>query len=86
MDKNLLELLADPLNPKVPLKIADKDTVAKINSLIAKGKLKNRAGNKLDTPIIEALIDDSGKHLYPVINGIPLLIADKVIDIETLTD
>ena len=86
MDKNLLDLLADPLNPKVPLKMADKDTVAEINRLIAKGKVKDRAGNKLDTPIIEALIDDSEKHLYPVINGIPLLIADKVIDIETLTD
>lgn len=86
MDNELLKLLSDPLNQEVPLNPADKDVLARINGLIAKGKVKNREGKNLDTPVTDALIDALGKHLYIVENNIPILLANKAIALETLAD
>jgi len=86
VDNDFLKKLYDPLNPENPLKMADKNVLARVNGLIAKKKLKNRDGEILDTPVTEALIDSSGSHLYIVEHNIPILLPSKGIELEDLAD
>ena len=48
------------------------------------GKLSNRDGRVLDESLDEALLTDDGKVLYPVANGIPVLLEGEAINMEQL--
>jgi len=84
--KDTLKYLSDPLSPEIPLKMANKDILARINKLIAEKKLRNRAGEIIDTPITEALVNENDTRLYIVKNNIPILLPSKGIELEDLAD
>ena len=83
MDKRLLPILHCPVTHKGlgPVKPA---VLQSVNTAIAAGELSNRDGNTLKEPLGEALITDDGKVLYPVENGIPVLLASESINMEQL--
>lgn len=83
MDKRLLTILRCPVSHK-GLSVTKKDTLAKINSAIDAGKLVNHEGVTLAEPLTEALITDDGKRVYPVDDGIPVLLEDESISMEQL--
>jgi len=83
MDKRLLSFLRCPVTQK-GLSQAKNDTLQDINAAIAAGKLSNRDGRILAEPLSEALITDDGKVLYPVADGIPVLLEDESISMEQL--
>lgn len=81
MDKRLLTILRCPVTHK-GLSVMKKDKLAKLNEAIAAGKVKTLDGVKLDEPLAEALVTDDGKRLYPVSDGIPVLLEGESVHVE----
>ncbi|MEM6511800.1 MAG: Trm112 family protein [Pseudomonadota bacterium] len=83
MDKRLLSILCCPVTHK-GLSVAKADALKKLNDAISGGDAHNRSGAALDTEFSEALMTDDGKLLYPVVNGIPVLLEGEAISLESL--
>lgn len=83
MDKRLLAILRCPVTHK-GLALAKRGTLDKVNAAIDSGALSNRDGQVLAEPLTEALLTDDGKVLYPVANGIPVLLEGESISMEQL--
>lgn len=83
MDKKLLAILRCPVTHK-ELSLARAVTLDEVNTAIDAGKLTTRDGRVLDESLTEALITDDGKVLYPVTNGIPVLLEGESINLEQL--
>lgn len=83
MDKRLLSILRCPITHK-GLSPAKAATLANINTAIAAGTLRNRDGNVLEEPLVEALVTDDGKVLYPIADGIPVLLEGEAVNMEQL--
>jgi uncharacterized protein YbaR (Trm112 family) len=83
MDKRLLTILCCPITHK-GLSLAKSDLLMQVNEAIDDGELQNRDGRKLDEALKEALVTDDGKTLYPVADGIPVLLAGEAVPLEQL--
>jgi uncharacterized protein YbaR (Trm112 family) len=83
MDKRLLTILRCPVT-YMELSLARSTTLKEVNAAIDAGKLSNRDGRVLDRRLDEALISDDGKVMYPVANGIPVLLEGESINMEQL--
>jgi len=83
MDKRLLTILRCPVSHK-GLSVLKKDQLARVNAAINAGELTNHEGATVAIPLAEALITDDGKRIYPVDDGIPVLLEDESISMEQL--
>ena len=83
MDKRLLTILRCPVTHK-GLSVLKRDELAKLNEAIAAGKVKTLDGVPLEAPLAEALVTDDGKRLYPVNEGIPVLLESESVHLEPL--
>lgn len=83
MDKRLLTILRCPITHK-GLAPAKRGTLKDVNAAIDAGSLSNREGRVLAEPLSEALVTDDGKLLYPVANGIPVLLEGESVNMEQL--
>jgi uncharacterized protein YbaR (Trm112 family) len=83
MDKKLLGILCCPVTHK-GLSIARKDVLEKVNRAISEGKVSNRDGTLLEDDLGEALVTDDGKLLYPVSDGIPVLLEGESVSLDQL--
>ena len=83
MDKRLLAILRCPVTHK-ELALAKSKILKEVNAAISNGKLSNRDGRVLDEELDEALLTDDGKVLYPVADGIPVLLESESINMEQL--
>ena len=83
MDKRLLTILRCPVTHK-GLSVLKKDELAKLNEAIAAGKVKTLEGVPLEAPLAEALVTDDGKLLYPVADGIPVLLEGESVSLDQL--
>jgi len=83
MDKRLLTILRCPVSHK-GLSVVKKDKLAEINKAIDAGGLANHEGATITAHLSEALITDDGKRIYPVDDGIPVLLEDESISTEQL--
>lgn len=83
MDKKLLTILCCPVTHK-GLALARRDLLKSVNSAIAGGELKNRDGAVLEAPLAEALVTDDGKLMYPVNDGIPVLLEGESVSLDQL--
>jgi len=83
MDKRLLVILRCPVTHK-ELSLAKGSTLKAVNAAIDAGTLSNRDGRVLDAALDEALLTDDGKVLYPIANGIPVLLESESINMEQL--
>ena len=81
MDKRLLAILQCPVSHK-GLALAKSDTLERVNAAIREGKVANRDGSVLSEPLDEALITDDQKLVYPVANGIPVLLEAESISLD----
>ena len=78
IDQRFLTMLRCPIDG-TQLANADAQQVSKLNALIAAGNLRDRGDQKIQTPIDGALMTVDEKHIYPIRNEIPTLIADEAI-------
>jgi uncharacterized protein YbaR (Trm112 family) len=76
----LLEILVCP-ETKQPVALASANVLAGVNEKIAAGSLRNRGGEKVAKPISEALLREDGKVLYPVDDGIPVMLIEESIEL-----
>jgi uncharacterized protein YbaR (Trm112 family) len=81
IDPELLKMVLCP-ETRMPLREADAALVARLNEGIAGGRVKNRAGRPVETPLDGGLIREDGAVVYPVIDGIPVLLIDEAIPLE----
>lgn len=61
-----------------------KDKLARVNAAIDAGELVNNEGAAVSELLVEALITDDGKRIYPVNDGIPVLLEDESISMEQI--
>jgi len=78
MEDKLLDILCCPLTHQ-NLQAADGVMLSTINNSIAEGKLINRGGDLLDEAITEALVTLDQGMVYPIINGMPVLLEEACI-------
>ncbi len=83
MDKRLLDIICCPVTHK-GLVLARADQLKKINQAIKEGKLVNRDGAIMEHPLKEALLTDDGKILYPVNDGIPVLLEGESVGLGSI--
>ena len=77
----LLEILVCP-ETKQPVAAASDDVIARVNERIAAGTMRNRGGSKVDTAINEGLVREDGKILYPVDDGIPVMLIEESVELQ----
>ncbi len=83
MDKRLLSILCCPVTHK-GLLLARPELLKKINTAISSGKLVNRDGAELSESLDEALVTDDGKIMYPINDGIPVLLEGESVGLNQL--
>lgn len=76
IDKDLLEILACPASYQ-PLAVASDDVVAALNARIAAGEVTNVGGASVTEPLEGGLVREDGTLVYPVRDGIPVLLVDE---------
>jgi len=79
----LLEILVCP-ETKQALRVADEETLARVNRAVDSGNLVNQGGDRVKGRIEEGLVREDGKVLYPVKDDIPIMLLDEAIRLETL--
>jgi uncharacterized protein YbaR (Trm112 family) len=78
VDRELLEILVCP-ETRQPVRLANSDQLDAVNRRIRAGELRNRGGDPVKDPIQEGLVREDGKVLYPVDDGIPVMLVEQSI-------
>jgi len=81
VSEELLEILVCP-ETKQPVKPADAGLIARLNAAIGDGKLRNRGGSPVTKPLQEGLVREDGRILYPVDDGIPVMLIEESIELD----
>ena len=77
---DLLEILICP-ETQQPVAPAAPDVLARVNAEISAGRLRNRGGELVEKPIAEALLREDGRVLYPVDDGIPVMLIEESVEV-----
>ena len=80
VSEELLEILVCP-ETKQPVALASEEVLSKLGQGIEAGKVRNRGGEKVTKPITEGLVREDGKILYPVDDGIPVMLIEESIEL-----
>ena len=83
VSKELLEILLCPESHQ-PLTEASADLVARLNAAARAGTLRNRSGEKVERPMDGALVRQDQTVAYPIVDGIPVMLADEAIGLDSL--
>jgi uncharacterized protein YbaR (Trm112 family) len=78
--EDLLEILVCP-ETRQPVRLADAELLERVNARIRAGELRNRGGEKVAEPLREGLVREDGRVLYPVDDGIPVMLLDESIEV-----
>jgi uncharacterized protein YbaR (Trm112 family) len=82
---HLLEVLRCP-QQQIPLMPADGELLARVNNAIREGRICNQTGERRSEPIDGGLVRAAGDVLYPIVDGIPLLLWDEAIALDQLSE
>jgi uncharacterized protein YbaR (Trm112 family) len=77
--KELLDILVCPEN-KTSVTAIDDELIAKINSAIGNGSVKNRGGEAVSDPIDGGLLREDGAYVYPIRDDIPIMLVDEALE------
>jgi len=85
VSKDLLSILVCP-DSHQPLQLADEALLDKVNRAIRAGRLTNRGGQAVSDVLEEGLVRQDAQWLYPVVDGIPVMLVDEAIFIGQLAE
>ncbi len=80
ISEELLEILVCP-ETRQSVAAAGNDLISRLNSAIESGELRNRGGDSISNAIQEGLVREDGKVLYPVEDGIPVMLIEESIEL-----
>jgi len=80
IDKDLLQILACPETHQ-PLAEAGADLLKRVNDRVKAGQAKNKAGADVKDALEGGLVRQDGKIVYPIRDGIPVLLVDEGIPV-----
>jgi uncharacterized protein YbaR (Trm112 family) len=83
LDSKTVEILVCPVTRQT-LQLADAPLLARINRAVEAGRLQDQLGRAVSQPLTEGLVREDGKVMYPVRDGIPVMLADEGIALEQL--
>jgi uncharacterized protein len=78
IDRKLVEILRCPVS-RQPVSVVPKERLRALNGAIEAGELQHADGRKVEAPLDEALLTEDGARIYPVRDGIPIMLADEAI-------
>ena len=81
VSSDLLEILVCP-ESRQPVAPAPEDVLARLNTQIASGSLRNRGGAAVENEIAEGLVREDGTILYVVDDGIPVMLIEESIELS----
>ena len=81
VNEELLEILVCP-ETKQPVRVAEADVLERVNQKVRDKSLRNRGGDPVEKEIGEGLIREDGRILYPVDDGIPVMLIEESIELE----
>ena len=81
LDQELLDILACP-ETKQPVHLAEQDLLDQLNARIARGEVTNRGGEKVEKALSGGLVREDGAYLYPIDDGIPVMLIDEAIPLS----
>jgi uncharacterized protein len=84
VNPDLLDILVCP-DTKEPVRLADAGFLARVNEAVSSGKLRTRGGEPVREPLDEALVREDGRVLYPVRDGIPVMLIDESMLLDPLS-
>jgi uncharacterized protein YbaR (Trm112 family) len=76
----LLEILVCP-ETKQPVALAPAPLIASLNEKIRAGTLRNRSGQPVTQELREGLLREDQRVLYPVDDGIPVMLVEESIEL-----
>jgi uncharacterized protein YbaR (Trm112 family) len=76
----LIEILVCP-ETRQPVRLATSAELEALNARVRAGLLRNRGGEAVPKPIAEGLVREDGKVLYPVDDGIPVMLIEESIEL-----
>ena len=83
IDPQLLDILVCP-ESRQPVAMADAEVLERLNAAVAAGSAVTLGGEPVGDAVSEGLLREDGRILYPVRDGIPIMLIDESIDITRL--
>jgi uncharacterized protein YbaR (Trm112 family) len=83
LDRALLDIVCCAVT-RSPLELLSERELAELNQRIAARRIKNRDDAIVDQPLEQALVTRSGKLIYPIRDGVPVLLEDQAMPLSQL--